>query len=110
MGDMKPSDVVLARIKDHEALAMIEAEGINLLFSKSKVVALVYTNDAIKSFHKRLEGIKGAFVPGMDIEYRSFILKLLSCIDEEYLPDVTKEVIVPQYSVPLADFIKIIDS
>ena len=88
-------EIIYERIEGHKLIAQTEAKGICDLLAISEKAGLLYTHDAIASFKEYLRDIKGSFVPVMDIEYRAFIIELLSEIEDKYKEVVIKEVLSP---------------
>ena len=72
----------------------------------SPSLALVYMNDAIGSFIEMLEKRKGVIIPGMDIEYCTFILALIESVDESIREEVFNELIYPRHNVPILEVIE----
>jgi hypothetical protein len=89
--------LILERIEGSKIIAKTEAAGICSLLGISEKAGLMYIHSAVASFKEYLKKTKGSFIPELDIEYRSFIIELLSQIDDEYKEIVTKEVISPSF-------------
>jgi len=78
-----------------DELCTMECEVINEAFRISEKRGLLHLKDAIHSFEAHLVSSSGPFVKGMSIEYRGFIISILSKIEPKFLPASIKEVLFP---------------
>lgn len=74
----------------------MEAKGINAAYGVSEKLGASVLNNAIASFMDFLTVIDGKFIPGMNINYRVFIVGLLESIDDKYLEAVFVEIMFPK--------------
>lgn len=90
----------------------MEATGINTAYGASEKLGALALSDAITSFTDFLTLQEGRFIPGMNINYRIFIVGLLENIDNKYLEAATAEIMFPDKldnsSLPTGKAMKII--
>lgn len=63
-------------------LCKVDAEIINKALSVSKSLGIAAIKNSISNYHDLLFSHKGNFVPNMDLDYRIYIVNLLSLATE----------------------------
>jgi len=83
------------RIGMIKSLARDEADMINRLLDVKAEYGKKFLLDALDSFSRFLQSTKPNYIRPMDIEYRTFVIEILSCIKEIHKPEVIKTLLFP---------------
>jgi len=85
----------IGRITKIKHLAEMEASAVNIAFGVGTEEGNFLIKNAVSSFSEHLKGTKINFIPAMDVEYRVFVVELLSKIEERYKSDSVKSLLFP---------------
>jgi len=74
-------------------LLPLDIQIVNLAYSQSNELGQVALKDSIAGLRKMIVADVGNFVNGMNLEYRTYVVGLLSGIQDEYRDDATATVV-----------------
>ena len=84
-------------MKQLTSLAKNEASLINLGFTKSIALGLLFLSNALNSFEESyLKPKYGNIITSFSSEYRILVIEILKNIDDDFKIDALKEVILPK--------------
>lgn len=86
-----------SEVEQLKELVFMEAELINLAFSRSQSYGLMILSNILTSFKELyLTKTYGDVIPSMCTEYRVFIVELLKLISDDYKENVLSELLIPK--------------
>ncbi len=77
-------------------LLPIDVKIVTLAFSVSETLGLAALDNSISEFRKLLVRDVGPFINGMNIEYRSYVIGLLSSIDDRHKDSAVMHILSPK--------------
>lgn len=95
--EINQSDTQSSAMEDLErikGLCKMEAEVINMMFEMSEEYGLDMLMNSTLSFEKYLRSQNKMFIRSLSIEYRTFVVTLLTLIDERYRAKATAKMIM----------------
>lgn len=77
-----------------EDLATKDAIIVNMAFGVSEALGIVALRGSMDSFEAYLRSNDAIFIRGMSIEWRTYLIKLLMCIDDQYKDVATSRILL----------------
>lgn len=77
-----------------EDLAAKDATIVNMAFGVSEALGIDALRGSMDSFEAYLRSNDAMFIRGMSIEWRTYIIKLLMCIDDQYKDVATSRILL----------------